>query len=53
MSVLDQLKEHLKSCGLANACKILHTHVNENTATELQTRVTNLRAALSTALGAN
>ncbi|XP_011648061.1 LOW QUALITY PROTEIN: rap1 GTPase-GDP dissociation stimulator 1-B [Pogonomyrmex barbatus] len=48
----DQLKEHLKSCGLANACKSLRLQKNENAALEtleLQTRVTNLRAALSTA----
>ncbi|KYM92543.1 Rap1 GTPase-GDP dissociation stimulator 1-B [Atta colombica] len=37
---LDQLKEHLTSYGLANACK-LQCHINENTVTELQTRVTN------------
>ncbi|XP_011694899.1 PREDICTED: rap1 GTPase-GDP dissociation stimulator 1 [Wasmannia auropunctata] len=50
----DQLKEHLKSSGLANACKFLQPHINENTAAELQTRVTNLRAALQgTALGTN
>ncbi|XP_071645531.1 GTPase-GDP dissociation stimulator vimar [Temnothorax longispinosus] len=49
----DRLKEHLKSCGLANACKILQLHINENSATELQARVTNLRAALGTALGTN
>lgn len=37
---LDQLKEHLTSYGLANACK-LQCHINENTVTELQTQVTN------------
>ncbi|XP_011883269.1 PREDICTED: rap1 GTPase-GDP dissociation stimulator 1 [Vollenhovia emeryi] len=49
----DRLKEHLKSCGLANACKILQLRINETTAAELQARVTNLRAALGTALGTN
>lgn len=49
-TVLDRLKEHFKSCGLANAiCKILQLHVNENTTTELQKRVTKLRAVLDTA----
>lgn len=49
----DRLKEHLKSCGLANACKVLQLHINENTTTELQIRVTNLRAALGIALETN
>lgn len=45
--VLDQLKEHLKSCGLASACKIVRTHENEDNTAELQMRV----GALCTALG--
>ncbi|XP_032680958.1 rap1 GTPase-GDP dissociation stimulator 1-B [Odontomachus brunneus] len=41
----DQLKKHLKSCGLASTCKNLCSHESENTA-ELRTRVNALCAAL-------
>ncbi|KMQ91075.1 rap1 gtpase-gdp dissociation stimulator 1-b [Lasius niger] len=43
----DRLKKHLKNCGLADACKALQLHKNENSATEIWTRVTALCTVLS------
>ncbi|KAL0102265.1 hypothetical protein PUN28_018656 [Cardiocondyla obscurior] len=48
-----RLKEHLKNCGLTDACKTLQLQINENTPTELQARVTNLREVLVTSLESN
>lgn len=47
----DRIKEHLKNCGLADACKTLQSNKNENSSTEIWTRVTALRTALCAALG--
>lgn len=45
----DQLKEHLKNCGLADACKTLQLK-NEDNTTEIWMRATALRTTLCTAL---
>ncbi|XP_050456937.1 GTPase-GDP dissociation stimulator vimar isoform X1 [Cataglyphis hispanica] len=47
----DRLKEHLKNCGLADACKTLQLNKNENNATEIWTRVTELQTTLCAVLG--
>lgn len=47
--ILGRLKEHLKNCGLADACKTLQFQ-NENSATEICKRATALQTALCAAL---